>query len=93
MRPRPPTLCLFLLLPPAAKAPHGLPVWTGRAESAVDALLSGFWDPSRGYLTEAVRTDRANSKSTAPLLGYWQYQEAVHAVALAARSNPETYGE
>jgi hypothetical protein len=70
--------------------------WAPRAEAAVDAMLAAFWDPARRYLTQTVRTN-ASSPAGDPedlpeLLTYWQYQEAVHAVALAAHAQPEKYG-
>ena len=76
-----------VVAPPAAQ-------WSERAESGVDALLSGFWDTSRQYLTQSIMSNHTSPLENSPaLLTYWQYQESVHAVALAAHGNPTKYGQ
>ena len=56
-----------------------------RAAAALDSLWSTFWSPEANYLRLHPAAAAASSKSSEPeLLPYWNYQEAMHAMALGA---------
>ena len=58
-----------------------------KATEALDSLWSTFWDERSSYLLrDAPDAYFGDSRGGggAPLLGYWNYQEATHAMALGA---------
>jgi hypothetical protein len=63
----------------ATRAP---PERTDRAFAGLDSLLATFWSAQHGYLMEEVPS------TVGPVLksqlGYWNYQESLHALALGA---------
>lgn len=72
-------------------APTDTPV--ARATAALDSLWATFWDERSAYLLKEAPGAAAVSDHVAdsPLLSYWNYQEATHAMALGASLDPAKY--
>ena len=90
-------LLLLLLLPPSPLASSGTatatssPISVSRATAALDSLLSTYWSNVNQYLMEEPPAKIGPIRESE--LSYWNYQEAIHAVALGAELiDPAKYG-
>ena len=81
----------LLLLGVALAAPAAPPTPLAKATAALDALWATFWSPQAQYLLRDAGAPPA-APSAGDLLGFWNYQEATHAMALGASLNYEKYG-
>ena len=73
----------------APAAPPTTPL--AKATAALDALWATFWSPQAQYLLRDAGAPPA-APSAGDLLGFWNYQEATHAMALGASLDYEKYG-
>ena len=67
------------------------PTPMAKATAALDSLWASFWSPQAQYLLRDAGAPAA-APSKSDLLGFWNYQEATHAMALGARLDYERYG-
>ena len=76
-------LALLTVLSPAA-APTTQQLQ--RAFAGLDALMGTFWSRENAYLMEEAPARSGPQREG--LLGFWNYQESIHAMALGARLAP-----
>lgn len=93
-----PSACVTIGLSPS-HASEVLPLATAapqtplaKATAALDSLWSTYWDEHSSYLLREAPAGDNDGDADTPLLSFWNYQEATHAMAIGASLDYKTYG-